>query len=227
MTEPTRLRADAQRNRDKLLTSARTAFAEQGPDASLDEIAKRAGVGSGTLYRHFPTRDELISAVYTERVAENVALLARAQLHDDPWAGFAAYVRETCRAQAADRGLADLIAIGNPSHELQAMRTGAYDGMSALIERAKASGTLRADFTPEDIVLLLQAVAGIIRRTGTAALAATERFVALALDGFRAEGATSAPPPISRGQIRAGLRDSRRARSGEAGTRTGRAASGR
>src|SRR6266542_5619891 len=122
MTEPTRLRADAQRNRDKLLAAARAVFAEQGPEASLDEIAKRAGVGSGTLYRHFPTRDDLIGAVYAERVAENVALVERAQRHEDPWAGFAEYVRETCRAQAADRGLADLLAIGNPSPKLRAIR---------------------------------------------------------------------------------------------------------
>jgi hypothetical protein len=74
-------------------------------------------------------------------------------------------------------------------------------------------GALRADFTPEDSILLLEAVAGIIRQTGTAASAATERFIALALDGFRAEGATPAPPPISRRQIRAGRRDSRRKHS--------------
>jgi AcrR family transcriptional regulator len=210
MTQQTRLRADAQRNRDKLLAAARAAFAEHGLGASLDKIAKRAGVGSGTLYRHFPTRESLLAAVFAERVAENVALVERAQRHEDPWASFAEYVLETCRALAADRGLAEFFAIGAPSPELRALNSRAYDAITALIERAKAGGALRTDLTAEDIILLLEAVAGIIRQTGTAASAATERFVALALDGFRAEGATPAPPPISRRQIRAGRRDSRR-----------------
>jgi AcrR family transcriptional regulator len=212
------LRADAQRNRDNLLATARAAFAEHGLDASLDEIAKRTGVGSGTLYRHFPTREDLIVAVFTEQIADNVALLERARGHEDPWTGLADYIRGTSRALATDRGLADLFAIAAPSSELRALSSSAYDGMTALTERAKASGALRADFTPEDIIVLFEAVAGIIRQTGTAASAATERFVALALDGFRAEAATPAPPPISRRQIRAGRRENRRTRSASART---------
>jgi AcrR family transcriptional regulator len=209
MSEQRQLRADAQRNRDKLLATARSLFAEHGLGAPLDEIAKRAGVGSGTLYRHFPTRDDLIAAVFVEQLDENVNLLGRARQDEDPWAGLADYIRGTCRALATDRGLAELFAMGGPSPELRAPNSRAYDGMTALTERAKASGALRADFTPEDIIILLEAIAGIIRQSGAAASAATERFVSLALDGFRTEGATPAPPPISRGQIRAGRRDSR------------------
>jgi AcrR family transcriptional regulator len=202
MTASRQLRADARRNRERLLAAARTAFTKDGLDAPLDEIAKRADVGNATLYRHFPTRDDLITAVFIERVAENIALAERALQNDDPWAGFAEYVRETCRAQAAD---ADIIAVAHPSRELKALRTRAYNTMNELIERAKASGTLRADFTPEDVVLLLLAVAGIIRRAGTTTPAMTERFLALALDGLRAEGATPAPPPIPLRQIKASL----------------------
>jgi AcrR family transcriptional regulator len=197
MAQPVHLRADAQHNREKLVAAARAAFAEQGLDVSLDDIAKRAGVGRGTLYRHFATRDDLIAAVFIDREAEIAALAEDCQQHDDPWTGFANYVRETCQAQAADRGLADLIAVGHPSPELKMLRIRAYAGMKALIERAKADGSLREDFTPEDVVLLLLAVAGIIRRTGRLAPRATNRFVSLALDGFRAEGATPAPRPVS------------------------------
>lgn len=192
MSEP-RLRADALRNREKLVAAAHAAFAERGLAAPLDEIARSAGVGSGTLYRHFPTREELISAVFIERTAENVAAAERALEHEDAWEGFSQWVRATCRAQAADRGLADVIAIGSPSSELKALRNRAYELFTTLLERAKASGALRSDLCPEDILLLLMGNAGIIANAGTVAPAASERFVAIALDGFRSEGASRAP----------------------------------
>jgi AcrR family transcriptional regulator len=193
MTDPSTLRADARRNREAVLAAARRAFAERGLQTSLDDIAKQAGVGSGTLYRHFPTRDDLVAAVFTERMAENVALVEEARQQADPWEAFAGYIRATCRAQAADKGLADLFALGHRGKELGAVRARAHAGFVALIDAAKASGDLRDDFTTEDIVLLMMANAGLIERAGSAAAAASDRFVSLALDGFRAKGATPAP----------------------------------
>jgi AcrR family transcriptional regulator len=200
------LRADAQRNRDGLVAAARAAFAEHGLDASLDDIAKRAGVGSGTLYRHFPKREDLVAAVFVARMAENVAAVEEARRNPDAWEAFAAYVRRSCRAQAGDKGLADLLAIGHRDRELRALRARAYDGLVTLIDAAKAAGALRADFSAEDIVLLLMANAGIIDRAGKAGPAASERFVALALDGFRAAGASPAPPAPSPRTMIAALR---------------------
>lgn len=211
MTQATHLRADAQRNRDKLVATARALFAERGLDAPLDEVAKRAGVGSGTLYRHFPTRDDLITAVFLERMAENVTAVERAQQHRDPWEGFADYVRETCRGQATDRGMADLLAIGHRGRELRALRTRAYNGFAALIDRAKACGALRADFSPEDLILLTMAIAGIARYMGPTAPAAADRFIALALDGLRAEAPTPAPAAISPRTMISRLREAARA----------------
>jgi AcrR family transcriptional regulator len=197
VTDQPALRADARRNRSAIVAAARAAFAEHGMDASLDDIAKRAKVGSGTLYRHFATRDDLVAAVFLERMAENVAAVEEARQNPDAWDGFCDYVRRTCRAQATDKGLADLIAIGHRGKELRRLRAEAYDGFVALIDTAKAAGALRGDFTPEDIVLLLMANAGVIHRAGKAAPLASERFVALVLDGFRAEGASPAPPAPS------------------------------
>jgi AcrR family transcriptional regulator len=170
-----RLRADARRNRERLVCTARAVYREQGLEAPLDEIARRAEVGRGTLYRHFPTRDDLITAVFLERMAENVATAERALQLEDPWQGFAEYVRETCRVQAADRGMSDLIAIGHPNRELRALRSRAYNGFTKLIDRAKANGSLRPDFSPEDLILLTMAAGGISRHTGLSAAAATDR----------------------------------------------------
>jgi AcrR family transcriptional regulator len=202
-----RLRADARRNRERLVCTARAVYREQGLEAPLDEIARRAEVGRGTLYRHFPTRDDLITAVFLERMAENVATAERALQLEDPWQGFAEYVRETCRVQAADRGMSDLIAIGHPNRELRALRSRAYNGFTKLIDRAKANGSLRPDFSPEDLILLTMAAGGISRHTGLSAAAATDRFIALALDGLRAEAATPAPPAISARTMLARLRE--------------------
>ncbi len=206
-----RRRADAQRNRDKLVAAARALFAGRGLDVPMDEIARRAGVGSGTLYRHFPTREDLVTAAFIERVSENVAAVERALQDDDPWRGFTSYVRETARSQAADRAMADLLAIGHPSQELRALQARGYKGFSELVARAQASGKLRADFSPEDLILLYMAVAGITRYAGPTAPAAVERFIAFALDGYRAEAATPAPPPVSKRTMAARLRQVTRA----------------
>jgi AcrR family transcriptional regulator len=197
MTDPSTLRADARRNHEAIVAAARSAFREHGLHASLDDIAKRAGVGSGTLYRRFPTRDDLVTAVFTERMAENVVAVEEARRQRDPWEALAGYLTATCRAQATDKGLADLFALGYRDKELRALRARAFEGLVALIEAAKTSGGLREDFSSEDVVVLLMANAGIIERAGRAAPEASERFVALALDGFRADGATPAPPSPS------------------------------
>jgi AcrR family transcriptional regulator len=208
MTGKATLRADAQRNRDKIVSSARAAFAERGLNASLDDIARCAGVGSGTLYRHFPTRDDLISAVFAERMAENVEAVDHALTDPDPWNGFCEYVRRTCRAQSEDRGFADLVAIGHRGSELGERRDLVYNKFVELVGRAQASGKLRSDFTPEDIVLLLMANAGIVERAGAAGKDASERFTALVLDGFRSANASCAPPAVSPIALIVALRES-------------------
>ncbi len=113
----------------------------------------------------------------------------------DAWRGFAGYVRRICRAQAEDRGLAAIFAIGYGGEDLADLRNRAYEGFGSLLDAAKASGALRDDFTAEDIAVLLMANAGIIDRAGSAAGIASDRFVALALDGFRAPGTPAPPPP--------------------------------
>src|SRR4051812_20146103 len=103
------LRADAARNRTAIVEAARAVFAEQGLEAPLDEIAKRAGTGNATLYRRFPTRGDLIAAVFADRMTEHLDAVTTARADPDPWHGFTSYIHAVTAMQARDRGIADLV----------------------------------------------------------------------------------------------------------------------
>src|SRR5580698_7658030 len=155
-----RLRADAARNRAAILAVARDVFAEQGLEAPLEAIAARAGVGIATLYRRFPTREKLVAAALTEKVAEYAKAAEWALAACDPWAGFAGFVQRICELQAGDRGLSDLLSMTlSADEQVEQLRRTANDRVVTLIERAKAEGKLREDFVGEDLVLLLIATA--------------------------------------------------------------------
>ena len=190
-----KLRADAARNRAAIIEAAREIFAEQGLDAPLDEIAKRAGTGNATLYRRFPTRGDLVAAVFADRMLEQVDAVEAGLADEDPWRGFAGYVQTITAMQARDRGIADLVTLNNPSvPEIEELRTRAYDGTVQLIGRARSAGALRADYTDQDVVLLLMANAGLVERAHGIAADASARLVHLLLDGLRTPSATDGPP---------------------------------
>ncbi len=196
------LRADAQRNRCAILAAARDIFAEQGLEAPLEEIALRAGVGIATLYRRFPDRERLVAAALEEKVAQYARAADEALAADDPWAGFAGYVERICELQAGDRGMADLLSMALPASEgVERLRSEASNKLIELIDRAKAAGRLRPDFTGEDLLILLIANAAVVQVTGTDAPDAWRRFVALALDAFGRTGAPALPEPPSTGQL--------------------------
>ena len=159
------LRADAARNRAAIVEAAREVFAEQGLDAPLDEIAHRAGTGNATLYRRFPTREDLVSAVFAERMAEHLAAVEVGLADPDPWNGFASYMRTVAAMQSRDRGIADLVTMDiSTAPDIERLRTEAFDGLVRLVDRARSAGVLRTDFTTEDVVLFLMANAGLVER---------------------------------------------------------------
>jgi AcrR family transcriptional regulator len=203
-----RLRADAVRNRDAIVAVARDVFAEQGLEAPLELIAARAGVGIATLYRRFPTREKLVAAALTDKVAEYAEAAEQALAVADPWSGFAGFVQRICELQASDRGLSDLLSMTlSADEQIEQLRREANDRVITLIERAKADGTLRQDFAGEDLVLLLIATAAVMHVTGADAPAAWRRFVALALDAFRRQDSPGLPePPTTAQMTRAMLR---------------------
>lgn len=197
------LRADAARNRRDIIQAARELYGRRGLDAPLDEIARLARVGNATLYRHFPSRCALAAAVFADTLGRIIDAAARALDDPDPWHAFAGHVRFLAQLQAADRGLADLLTMevtGAP--ELEQLRSRAHQDFTRIAGRARASGALRADFSPEDLVLLLMANAGLVNRTAGAAPTASSRFIDLTLDGLRAAAATPTAPPPGRAALR-------------------------
>ena len=205
------LRVDAERNRGRIVEAAQAAFAERGLDVPLEDVAGRAGVGIATLYRRFPTREDLIAACFERRLADYAQAAQEALEAPDAWAGFCAYVERVCGMQAADRGLKDVLTRTFPSAmAMEAHRTRGYELSVRMIERAQEAGALRADFVPEDLVLLLMANAGVVQGAGEAAPDAWRRFVALMLEAFRADEAFRAgdasplpAPPTPRQVMRA------------------------
>ncbi len=180
-----RLRRDAERNRARIVAAARTVFAGAGLSASMASIAREARVGIATLFRHFPAKEDLVAAVFADRV-QAYAGVARAALADpDPWHGLISYIETTCALQASDYGFADLLTMTFPAARgLEKQRDEAHHAMVQVIDRAKSAGHLRNDFTPEDLVVLHMAMAGVISATRRHAPGAWRRVAALMIQAF-------------------------------------------
>lgn len=204
------LRSDAERNRARIVAAARTVFGREGLNASMASVAREAGVGIATLFRRFPTKEELVAAVFADRMDAYAAAVAVALDDPDPWHGLVGYIETVCAMQAADYGFADVLTMTFPTAKgLEERRREGYEGVVQLIERAKAAGSLREDFTPEDLVLVHMANAGVVNATGDAAPDAWRRVVALLIQSFQAPcrgPLPDAPDPraVYRAMLRAG-----------------------
>lgn len=195
-------RADARRNREAILATARRVFAEQGIQASLDEIAQRANVGNATLYRHFGSRCQLVAAALSEQMEKYAQMAAAAAADSDPWNALRGYLTALCRMQAADRGLADLLTSDAfPDPAIDAARVNARRDVLCTVRRAQRAGALRADLAAQDILIILMANAGLVHRAGAHAQVSSARLISLVLDGLAAAAATPAPPPPSEAEL--------------------------
>jgi AcrR family transcriptional regulator len=197
------LRSDARRNRERLVSSARELFAAHGVDVSVEDITHHAGVGMGTLYRHFPTKDELLDAVLEDAFAELVAAAEQAAAADDAWVGFTGFLERALAAHARNRGLKDVLAArGQGAQRAEAMRAKMRPLLRRMIQRAQEQGTLRADFAPEDLPLVFWTADRVIDRTAAVAPDFWRRYLGLLTDGLRADAATPLPrPPLTRAQL--------------------------
>ncbi|MEU0352753.1 helix-turn-helix domain-containing protein [Streptomyces sp. NPDC006237] len=192
----TGLRIDAERNRDRILAAARRLYATEGLGVSMAAVAREAGVGKATLSRRFPTPEDLINAVFADRMDAYSTAVEAALADPDPWHGFTSYVHTVCAMQAADRGFADVLTMTFPAAKaLEERRAEAYHGFLELITRAKKTGHLREDFTDRDMPILLMANAGVINAAGDAAPDAWQRLVAHMLRSYATPGAPLPPMP--------------------------------
>ena len=187
MTGPKPLRSDARRNRERLLDVARAAFAADGLSVPLDEIARRAGVGPGTLYRHFPAKEDLFEAVLQDRLrllADEAGALRDAE---DPGAALLGYVDRLIAEAALKRDLVDALASAGTELSAGLAETGARirGGIQGLLARAQASGTIRDDIGVEDLMTIIASMMFALRRTSARA-ADPRPAVAVLRDGLLA-----------------------------------------
>jgi AcrR family transcriptional regulator len=184
LTEAPPMRADARRSHERLLAAATEAFAEKGADAPLEDIAKRAGVGIGTLYRHFPTRLDLQEAVYRSQVAVVCAQGEDLIESPSPEDAFGNWLRALASYLVTKRGLASALiaAKGRDSEVISLCSQNIRSTADRLLQRAQQAGTVRADLTAVDVMMLVHGVVVATERTPEQA----DRLLSLTLDGLRA-----------------------------------------
>jgi AcrR family transcriptional regulator len=190
------LRADARRNREAVLVAASRLFAEEGVEAQMPDIAKAANVGVGTVYRHFPTKDDLIAALAAEWF-ERLAQKARDCLEmDDSWSAIAEFIRFSALLQAQDRGLCDVTGQRPDVIVAAAEAAGLPDLCEQLVKRAQRDGVLRRDLTWEDIPMVTCGLGSATRQAVGPAAGRWPRLVEIILDGLRAPGSAKLPRPL-------------------------------
>ncbi|MCY0950630.1 TetR/AcrR family transcriptional regulator [Streptomyces sp. H27-S2] len=202
-------RRDARRNRQLLVEAGHEVFTEQGLQAPLDVIARRAGVGNATLYRHFPTRAALVDAVFRDQLTGTTEAGERARAAADAWTGLNDYLQAVFGTLAADRGTNDLMTTHVEGIEaLDAVHAHNRETMELLLERGREEGAIRADVTTADILFALAALGRAVPALTTATTPdAWHRPLALLLDGLRPAPAPLPGPALTTAQLGDVLRE--------------------
>jgi AcrR family transcriptional regulator len=206
------LRRDARRNRELLMEAAHEVFAEQGLQAPLDVIARRAGIGNATLYRHFPTRAALIDAVFHDQLTGTMTAGEQARTAPDAWTGLTAYLDAVFVTLAADRGTNDLMTTRlDGVDSLDAVHAHNRETMELLLRRGHEEGTVRPDVTVEDVLFALAALGRAVPAlTAATTPDAWRRPLSLLLAGLRTAPAAPDPlpaPALTAAQLGAALQE--------------------
>jgi AcrR family transcriptional regulator len=194
---PQTVRSDARANRAGILDAARAVFGEEGLSAPMREVARQAGVGPATLYRHFPTKQALIAETFAEQRRACHAAVRDALEDSDPWHGFQSLIERICELHAHSRGFADAFMTAFPEAvDFAADREQTLRAVGELARRAQATGRLRPGFVVDDLILMLMAHRGLQDTPRAARVAASRRFAAYVIEAFRAAPETGAPAPL-------------------------------
>lgn len=180
------LRRDAALNREKILLAAREVFGRHGLKVTLDDVARHAGVGVGTVYRRFPDKETLVRALFEQDLGIRQASAERALTHPDAWEGFVDFLLEMSADLAENRGLQEVIMLGSHSSEpIETVRGGMLPFLEALISRAQESGDLRAEITPSDIPVVVQMLSAASQFTQGKRPEIWRRYFEIVLNGIR------------------------------------------
>jgi len=184
---PHTLRSDASDNRELILHAARASFAADGLNVPMREIARRAGVGPATLYRHFPTKETLAAEAFESQLRACYVIIDEALADPDPWHGFCLVIERLFELNARNRELAVAFTAAFPKAiNFAADREHALGSLAELARRAKDAGRLRPDFVVDDLILMLMASRGLHATSPAALVAASRRFAGLAIQAFQA-----------------------------------------
>lgn len=199
------LRRDAERNRQLILDAAREVFRERGLDVTLDDIAKHAGVGVGTAYRRFANKDALIDELFEDRVSEMVTMAEEALEVEDPWLSLTGFIERILEAQAADRGLKQVLVSASQGRERVC---DARDRIAPLtkriVERAIEAGVVRPDFEETDMPMISVMVGGVMDATRDVDPDAWRRYLPVVFAGIAASGSAVdvlPHPALTRDQV--------------------------
>jgi AcrR family transcriptional regulator len=196
-------RRDAVERHERLISSAQREFAVRGVNASLEGIARDAGVAIGTLYRHFPTRMDLLMAAFEPRLQEFLDGAKKALEMDDPWEGFVSYLENLLRVQAGDRGFNDFLSRRFPGNaDTERIHDQMCRQIESVLARAQEAGQARSDIALADIVNLIWSNGRMMDATSSTAPNEWRRHLYLMLDAYRAERAHPIPePPMTEEQL--------------------------
>jgi AcrR family transcriptional regulator len=191
------LRRDAERNRQRILAAAAEVFTERGLDVPLDDVARAAGVGVGTVYRRFPDKESLIAELFKDRIDALVVIAEQACADPDPWQGLVGYLEFAAESLAADLGLRQLMMFATYDRvEVCYARDRMAPVISRLVERAQASGDLRPDLNGTDMKMIGLMLASVAEYSAPAAPGLWRRYMAMLIDGLRPSREKVSPLPV-------------------------------
>jgi AcrR family transcriptional regulator len=197
------LRRDAERNRQRILAAAAQVFTERGLDATLDEVARTAGVGVGTVYRRFPDKEALVAALFRDRIDNLVTVAETACAAADPWQAVVSYLEYAAAAMAGDTGLRQLMMFGTYDRDQVCYaRDRMRPVISRLVQRAQAAGDLRADFEATDVKMIAFMLASLAEYAADVTPDVWRRYLAMLVDGLRPSRGDASPLPVPAPTVR-------------------------